>query len=603
MARIPQEVIRSVQDSVDVVDVISEFVSLKRTGNSFKGLCPFHEEKTPSFHVFPATGTFKCFGCGEHGRAIDFLMRHTRATFREVVAQLADRSGIAIPEEPQSPQEADAAQRRVGVLQALRFANGFFRAVFQRETGEPARRYLSERGFDAATIEAFEIGFSPDDFEGLLSVARQKGVAEAALFDAGLIRRNERGKVYDMFRGRIMFPIHDLRGDIVAFGARAMGDAQPKYLNSPDGMAFRKGREMYGLLLARDAARQAGRIVLVEGYTDVMHCHQAGMAEVAAGLGTALTAENARQLRRFAVPVVLLYDGDEAGRRAAERAAETLLAENVPGSVALLPPGHDPADWVKAHGAAGLEEVLSKSRDLWTYRMEAGLGRHDLDTLAGRDAAIRDVGEVIGRIADPIRAELALKLLAERAGVAESTVRNTFGTSAGPTRFGPGARAAESDADEPSGPPAAPGWQRAERDFLQAALYDGSLWPQIAEVYPAAMWKEPRWRAIAHVMDDLRGRGQSLVREALLSELADEDHAVRAIQSLEPSEAACERSLHALDRLAQQARLRAAAGQPEGVLAAMVRARRGMLLEEADDRASEDWAADGGAGGRSSEET
>jgi DNA primase len=560
LARIPEHVIRSLQDSVDLVDIISRYVTLKRSGSAFKGLCPFHEEKTPSFTVFPQSGRYKCFGCGEGGDVFTFLMKRGNLGFREVLAELAREAGVTLPAEPADPDAAERARRRTEALDALRFAAGFYRTVLERAAGGAARAYLAERGFTEATLEAFGVGYAPDEFEAFSTYARRKGIPEAALTEAGLLRRSEQGQSYDMFRGRIMFPIHDLRGREIGFGARALGDPQPKYLNSPDGSLFHKGREMYGLHLAREAARGAGRLLVVEGYTDVMHCHQGGLREVAAGLGTALTAENARQLRRFGVPVFLVYDGDEAGQRAAERAAEVLLAERLEGSVALLPPGRDPADLVVREGPGALERALEAAQDLWSYRMERALGRHDLSRLPGREKALRELEAPLGRIADPIRVEMAFKLLSERIGVPESTLRNQI--RAGTER--------PSRAPEGIRPPAA--WARAEEDFLRAALEDDATWPRIERVYPPSEFRDPDLRAVAEAIGDLRQQGESVTRVALLGVLADRDGGVRALQALEPAEDARERVEQHLARLTDQRRLDTALAKSD--LEAVLRARR-----------------------------
>ena len=457
MASIPEDVIRSIRDAVDIVDVVSRYVTLKRSGASHKGLCPFHEEKTPSFHVFPSSGRFKCFGCGEGGDAMAFLMKRGRLGFREVLEELSRETGIPLP--AAAPGDAERAGRRASALEALAFAAAFFRKVLGTATGEPARAYLESRGFSPETIASFGVGYAPDEYEGLLGYARKKGLSDASLLEAGLVRKNEHGRMFDMFRGRIIFPIHDLRGRTIGFGARALGDVQPKYLNSPDSALFHKGREMYGLDLARSAAVDAGRLLVVEGYTDVMHCHQAGLRESAAALGTALTPENAVQMRRFGVPVLLVYDGDEAGRKAAERAAEVLLAERVEGAVALLPPGQDPADLVAQAGPEPLETALAGARDLFEYRLERAVERHGLDRLEARERVVRELAGPIGRIGDAIRRELAFKLLSERTGVPESTIRNEVRPESSPGRTRGGS---------PAAAPAA--WVRAERDLIEAAL-------------------------------------------------------------------------------------------------------------------------------------
>jgi DNA primase len=558
LARIPDEVIRAIQESVDVVDVVSRYVTLRKSGRNFKGLCPFHDEKTPSFHVFPESGRYKCFGCGEGGDAITFLMKRGGATFVEVLEDLAREANIALPRSDDGPGDVERARLRTEALRALEFAAGFFVAVLGRDAGKGARDYLAKRGFRAETLEAFRIGFAPAEGEALLGYARQKGFPDEALAAAGLVRRNDRGRFFDMFRGRVTFPIHDLRGRVIGFGARAMGDEQPKYLNSPDGILFHKGTEMYGLHIAREAARAAGRLLMVEGYTDVMHCHQAGIREVAAGLGTALTPQNAQQLRRFGVPVFLVFDGDEAGLKAAERAAETLLAEQVDGAVALLPPGQDPADVLVGEGRGPIDAAVEDAKDLWTYRMERAFERYGTVTLEGREKAARELVEVIARIREPMRRDAAFRLLAERAGVPESTLRS-----------------------EAKGPRSAPGggterrelsssWIEAERHVLRATLEDAALWDRVELLYPPDRFRDTGLRLIAAALSDLHRRGESVTREGLLSVLADKDEAVRALQALEPQADARHHAESFLARLAGLDRLQRAGSDVEAV----VRARK-----------------------------
>ncbi|MCK6459652.1 MAG: DNA primase [Planctomycetes bacterium] len=558
MARIPEEVIRAIEESVDIVDVVSRYVTLKKSGRNFKGLCPFHEEKTPSFTVFPESRRFKCFGCGEGGGVFSFLMKRGNLRFLEAVEDLAREANIPLPREEPDPGEAERIRLRTDALRALEFATGFFAAVLARDAGRRAREYLAKRAFAPETLSAFRVGYAPDEMEALLGYARQKGIALDALVAAGLVRRNDRGNFFDMFRGRVTFPIHDLRGRVIGLGARALGDEQPKYLNSPDGPLFHKSREMYGLHLAREAARVAGRLLVVEGYTDVMHCHQAGLAEVAAGLGTALTRENAQQLRRFGVPVFLVFDGDEAGLKAAERAAETLLAEQVDGAVALLPPGQDPADVIVASGRGPIDAAVEHATDLWTYRMERAVARYGLGTLDGREKAARELVQVVGKIADPMRQEVAFKLLAERTGVPESTLRSEIKAP----RAAPGAGAPRTDASS--------AWIEAERHVLRAGLEDTGLWDRVEVLYPPERFRDEGLRFVAAAFSDLHRRGESVTREGLLSVLADKDEAIRALQALEPAADARRHAESFLARLAEKERLREAGTSVEAV----VRARK-----------------------------
>jgi DNA primase len=569
LARVPTEIIRSVQEAVDIVDVVSRYVPLKRSGASFKGLCPFHEEKTPSFHVFQESQRFKCFGCGEGGDVFEFLMKHVNLGFRDAIEELAREVNIELPVVDDGPEEEERNRRRGAALRALEFAEAFYRAVFARPAGEAARVYLEGRGFDAETLEAFRIGFAPDDYRAFSGYARGKGHSEQALFDAGLVRRRESGDAYDMFRGRIMFPIRDARGQVIGFGARALGDDEPKYLNSPDGLLFHKGSELYGLDLAVPAARRSRRLLVVEGYTDVMQAHQSGIHEVVAGLGTALTPENARTLRRQRADVVLLYDGDEAGRRAAERAADVLLAEDVEGSVALLPPGQDPADLLRAEGPGAVEEAVSKAASFWEYRVRSVRERHDLADLEDRRRAIGDLLETVGRMQDQMRRDVAFKLLSEQLEVPERTIREFAAEKQRTRRVGA----------EQARPAADGVWEQAEREMIAAAILESAVWERLAEIHGPERFRDPVLRLIAESVGNLRRHGESLDYQTLRSHLADRDEAVHALGKMvglteeqSPEVIVARASAH-LDRLERERRLQSAVESQS--LEAVVRARKG----------------------------
>jgi len=578
LARIPEEVIQQLRESADLVEIIGREVSLKRSGASYKGLCPFHDEKTPSFHVFPESGTFKCFGCQEGGNVFGFLMKRTGMSFREALEEVSRETGIPLPDRAASPAEREAAARRGTTLRALEFAAAYYRHLLVRvPDAEPARRYLADRGFLEETLETFGVGFAREEFDGersLLGYARRKGFDVADLEAAGLVRVNERGKRYDFFRGRIMFPIRDTRGQVIGFGGRILDRDGPKYVNSPDSLVFNKSRELYGQDLARRAAHEAGRILVVEGYTDVMHCRQAGFPEAVAGLGTALTSENARNLRRFGVPVVLLYDGDEAGLRAAERAADVLLVEEVDASVALLPAGQDPADLLTKEGPAALDAVLERAESVLDHRIHALARRHDLDTVDGGHRAATEMLEVIGRIGSELRRDLALKLLAERLGANELSLRNVIREK---ERRGPRTAASGPDGDEAPEAAADPAIRLAERRFLEAALVDPAAWDLIRSHYPAERFQDPLLRQVAVAAHTLRQDGESITQDALKGVLYRQDDAVRIVDSLQPREDAADRAQRDLQEILRKRDLQQALQTRS--LAEVVRARSGGVRQ------------------------
>ncbi len=367
---------------VGLADVIARRVKLTRKGREHGGLCPFHSEKTASFTVSEEKGFYHCFGCGAHGDVIGFVMQTEAVSFPEAVERLAAEAGIAVP--VSTPEERQRAERQATLLQVMEAACAWFESQLRAPAGRTARDYLAGRGLDDSTISRFRLGFAPDSRSGLRTALMGATISEAQLVETGLlIRPEDGGAAYDRFRGRVMFPITDVRGRVIAFGARILGDGQPKYLNSPDTPLFNKGRVLYGMATARRAARDSGRVIVCEGYTDVIALARAGINEAVAPLGTAITESQLELLWRMAAEPVLCLDGDEAGRRAAKRAAERALPLLKPGyslSFATLAPGQDPDSLIAAGGAAAMEEVLAATRPLDQLVWEIEVGTGNLDT-------------------------------------------------------------------------------------------------------------------------------------------------------------------------------------------------------------------------------
>jgi DNA primase len=366
VGRIPEETIEAIRSRVDLVELVGRSVSLRAAGRSFKGLCPFHDEKTPSFHVNPQLGIFHCFGCNAGGNAFAFLMRHDNLTFPEAVRVLARECGIEVPEATDA-KESGLGQR---LRAACAAADRFYRAALRGAEGASARAYLERRGIDAETAERFGIGFAPDRWDGLVRGLGEARVPADLAARAGLLGERPRGGHYDRLRGRVVFAIRDVRGDPVAFGGRilppapgqapvAERDSEPKYLNTPESPLFRKREAFYGLPDALEAIRRAGRAVVVEGYFDRIALVRAGLGEALATCGTALTEDHARQLRRRTGEVVLLFDGDEAGQRAVERSLALLLPEGLRVRAAELPPGEDPDTYLEQRGVDALRDLVN----------------------------------------------------------------------------------------------------------------------------------------------------------------------------------------------------------------------------------------------------
>ena len=407
MGRIPEDTIQTIRDRVDIVDLVGRHVTLKRAGRTWKGLCPFHQEKTPSFIVSPDRGTFHCFGCGEGGNAFAFLMRHENLTFPEAARSLAAELGIEIPE---SSRESDGGLSEK-VLEACRLAASVYERALWSPEGEGARSYLTARGLDEDWIRKLGIGFAPDRWDTLTEEFRSAGVDPKMGERAGLLRERERGGHYDMLRGRLIFPIQDARGRVVAFGGRALGaDQEPKYLNTPESPVFRKRESFYGLPHALEAIRKSDRVVISEGYFDRIALARAGVEESLATCGTALTEDHTRNLRRRTQHVVLLFDGDEAGQRAMLRALDVLLPSGLRVSAAKLPPGQDPDDVLLAEGADALSRLVDAAQPAVEVAIRRAVSA-GCSTPWERADAVAAVVPLLAAIPDPVeRSEFGRRL-------------------------------------------------------------------------------------------------------------------------------------------------------------------------------------------------
>jgi len=383
--------IRTVQSGNDIVDVVREHVALKRAGKNFTGLCPFHKEKTPSFNVSPDRQIFKCFGCGAGGDVIKFIQKILSVGFREALEILARRANIPMPEKPVRTGGPEGPSK-VDIFRANQWAAKYFAQVlWKTETGLPGRNYLEKRGLKEEVCRAFSMGFSPPTGRGLLEAGAKSGISPQLMAAAGLVTARD-NTYYDMFRGRIMFPIFDPIGNIVGFGGRTLGDDQPKYLNTPETAVFRKQRNLFGIFLTRTTIQEAKQVVVVEGYTDCMAPFQAGVKNVVATLGTALTPEHVQTLRRYADEIVLVFDADQAGQKAADRALNVFLTMGVDVKLAQVTSGKDPCDLVLAQGADAFRAVIAGAVGALEYKWQQLKQRYQVGTSENeRRAAIDDL--------------------------------------------------------------------------------------------------------------------------------------------------------------------------------------------------------------------
>src|SRR5579863_1894942 len=366
MARYGQDKIEEVRTRADIVEVIGAHVRLRRAGRNHVGLCPFHNEKTPSFSVSAERGFFHCFGCGAGGTVFDFVMRVEALSFPEALQSLARRFGVALPQ-----LDAGGAGPPVGEREALFSANQtaaefYAHVLWKTPDGAPAREYIKSRAITVETAQAFMLGFAPARAANLAATLHKRGLTEAAL-KLGLIKRDERGALYDMFRARLMFPIRDAQGRALAFGGRVLDARLPKYINSPESPLYSKARMVYGLYEARQAIVKADRAIVVEGNIDAIALWQAGFKEIVASLGTALTADQLRLLSRYTRNLIACFDGDGAGRKASMRALEVFLEAGLLGRGAFVPPGYDPDTLVRERGAQAFGEVIDSAELLVDY--------------------------------------------------------------------------------------------------------------------------------------------------------------------------------------------------------------------------------------------
>jgi DNA primase len=427
MAKINDQDIDTLRERADIVDVISGYTQLKKSGGTtFKGLCPFHSEKTPSFSVDQAKGLYHCFGCGEGGNVYTFIQKVESLEFPEAVEWLARRVGFDLRYEEMRPGEQRVAGVKLRLIEANRIAARFFheRLVTAPEAHD-ARRYLESRGFGQEVAERWQLGFSADRDTLCRHLLRAR-FTEAEIVQAGLGRKSGRdGSLYDSFRGRIMFPTWNLQGDVVGFGARALGDAQPKYLNSAESPAFQKSRLMYGLDRAKSAITR-GAAIVVEGYTDVIALHEAGVTEAVATNGVALGESHFELLKKFTQRAVLMFDADEAGKGATERGFDLQHKLGMEVLVAPLPLGRDPADVASSDGAEGIRKIIDRAQPLMEFKLEQTVAKLQLDTPEAKGRAVRDVVEVLGWHPDPVArheyAFLAARLIDVDAGVVQSAL-------------------------------------------------------------------------------------------------------------------------------------------------------------------------------------
>lgn len=400
----------------DIEDVISAYVSLKKRGSTFVGLCPFHNEKTPSFTVYPETQSFYCFGCGAGGDAVGFIRKIENLDYIDAVKSLADRAGIQMP---QDGFDDSLSKKRRRVLEANRAAARYFHSVLMSEEGKKGLDYFINRGLSKHTIKKFGLGFAPDKWDGLLKQLKSEGFTVSEMMDAGLIRKGERN-YYDNFRNRVMTPIIDVRGNVIAFGGRVLDDSKPKYINTGDTIAYKKTYELFALNFAKDSSQDS--IILCEGYMDVIAMHQAGFTNAVAGCGTALTSEQVRLISRYSKEVILAYDADEAGQKAVTKALALFKNADIKVRVPVLQYGKDPDEIIKNVGAEKFRGMLEGASNEIEFNILNLRKKHNLAATQGKIDFINDVVKILAN-ASIVEQELYLSKIADEVEIDKKAVK------------------------------------------------------------------------------------------------------------------------------------------------------------------------------------
>jgi DNA primase len=566
----PDSFIAEVRAANSIFDVVSEHIPLKKSGASYKGHCPFHSEKTPSFHVHPEKEIFHCFGCGVGGDVFGFVQKFENVSFPKAVEMLAGRRGIPLPAVSARELEEDRQKRRI--LEANEAAALFYQAILRGPVGVQARTYLEGRGITPATAETFRLGWSPPGWDELKQHLRKKGFPEEILLKAGLtVARQDRPGSNDRFRSRVIFPISSPTGEVVAFGGRATeAGREPKYLNSPETPLFHKAGTLYGLHQARGAIRNTGYAVVVEGYLDLITCHQAGIGQVVATLGTALGRDHLRLLRRHTGTVVMLYDGDAAGLEAMTRSLEPFLQEDLAVRAVLLPPGHDPDSFVRHQGGEALGRLLETGVPLMEFVLERIAQTHRPGGIDGKARAAAAMAPLLGKVAGRIRRDEYVRFAARLLDVREDLLLADVERSPPPARV-----------REASPPPPSPTERHPlEEELVRAMLLSPRLAADVREQVPLSRLRNARCRDIADalyhdagepgatgatVISLLANRGNSAAADLAAALLAEE----RPAEDLERVIRDCLRKYHhqqlssELKDLQDEIRQAEAANRPE----------------------------------------
>jgi DNA primase len=509
---IPENILEEILSRVDIVEVISAYIPLKRAGRNFKACCPFHQEKTPSFMVSPDRQIYHCFGCGESGNAFKFLMRYERMEFPEAAGTLAKKAGVILPEEQkQSPQTISLLAQ---VFKANETSAAYYERNLQSLEGSQAKDYLLRRGLTEQSIRLFKVGFAVDRWDSLITHLRSKGIPLSVLEKAGLVLSKEAGGYYDRFRNRIIFPIFDLKARVLGFGGRVLDSSLPKYVNSPETPVYIKGRNLYGLNWSKDYIRECDSAIVVEGYLDFIMPYQAGAKNIVASLGTALTLEQVRQLKRYTHNVVLVYDGDSAGEMATLRSLDIFIDEEMQVKVATLPKGFDPDSFVRKFGVEKFKGLVDQALNLFEYKLGVLRERFDHKDIEGKGRICQQMLESIGRLKSAVLKSEYLKKLSQELDIKEDALLEEAKKVKITVPF------ASQEIKERKKPLAI---NPTEKMLIRLMLEESSLIEQIRKDLEPADFQDERASRIVSVMFDLTQQGITVEPRTLINHFGEEE--------------------------------------------------------------------------------
>lgn len=516
--RIPEDVIDNLRRQADIVEIVSGYVSLKKQGQNYTGLCPFHQEKTPSFVVSPIKQIYHCFGCGKGGNVFTFLIEHDGISFQEAAEKLAVRYGIALPEEERSPAQKRREAETKRLRQINQWAMEIYQAALTGAAGKAGLDYLKNRGLTDETIQRFCLGYAPDQWDFLTKRLLDKNVEEKELLLLGLSAKSGRGTLTDKFRGRVIFPILNEREQVTGFGGRIIGEGQPKYLNSQETPLFFKGKGLFGLHAAKNAIRQADQAIIMEGYMDVLAAHQHGVANAVASLGTSLTAEQAKLLTAYTYRTLICYDGDAAGETAALRGLDILDQQGCAAGVIRIPAGSDPDDYLKDYGKEAFLQLADKAYSLFAFKFQLSLEKYDQDDMSGKVAVIQAVLPDLAGVRSPVARQGYISMMSDTLRFPEHAIHDELRRYLGGYQ--------KRDATAPAKAPeiTARGSETlAQSNVIRSLLQDLTKKKDIEEAGGETLFVHPAARSLYQTLDALVMAGYTDLKEEELVALIDRE--------------------------------------------------------------------------------